>query len=91
MAKSLLLPLFALPLIAACGGGGATAPPDSGASLTTYAGFERENGRLLRFRGLLGPSSDAAPDATLALPEVDSVELNPGFLSPGTGGSITTD
>ena len=52
---------------------------------------ERESDRLLRFDGLLGLSGDAPPDATLALPEVDSVELNPEFLSRGTGGSMTTD
>lgn len=52
---------------------------------------ERENDLLLRFDGLLGLSGDAAPDGSLALPDVYSVELNPEFLSPGTGGSITTD
>jgi len=52
---------------------------------------ERVNGQLLRFDGLLGLSGDAAPAASLALPDVYSVELNPEFLSPGTGGSITTD
>ena len=52
---------------------------------------ERENDSLLRFDGYWASLGDAAPDATLALPEVYSVELNPDFLSPGTGGSITTD
>ena len=42
MAKSLLLPFCVLPLLASCGGGGSAASPDSGANLTTYAGFERD-------------------------------------------------
>ena len=52
---------------------------------------ERASGQLLRFDGLQTLEGDAAPDATLALPDVYSVELNPEFLSPGAGGSITTD
>jgi hypothetical protein len=52
---------------------------------------ERASGQLLRFEGLRNLEGDAAPDATQALPDVYSVELNPAFLSPGAGGSITTD
>ena len=47
--------------------------------------------QLLRFDDLLTLSGDVAPSANRALPGVFSVELNPTFLSPATGGSITVD
>ncbi|MEM9380425.1 MAG: hypothetical protein AAGB93_10800 [Planctomycetota bacterium] len=52
---------------------------------------ENGGGALLRFDDLLMQSGDVAPNATLALPDVFSVELNPEALSPATGGSIHID
>ena len=52
---------------------------------------EANAGLVLRFDDLLNLSGDVAPSASLALPDVFSVELNPEFLSPASGGSITLD
>lgn len=49
------------------------------------------SGAILRFDDFLTLDGNVAPAAQLALPDVTSVDLNPSYLTPTSGGSILED